>query len=369
MNAVSIETNALQKSVAAEEGGNLMTLPERVPIDQVAPPVSAETPPLSFMDSILDADTLSKMEIPKRKPLVGTWWLEGASGFIFGERGKGKSWMGMHLARCLAEGRDCGKWCITEPHRVLYVDGEMALDALKERSKALTQRSTENLRFLSHQYHFDRGGGLLNLSDPAAQQALLEVCQKEGAEVLILDNLSCLFYGMKENESDAWEIIQPWLLDMRRMGIAVCIIHHAGRSGAHMRGTSRREDSAFWIMQVSSSLEGEPSGIARQARFLTQFTKYREGSREDEGPWEWTYETPAEGEPTSVRCVPMTKLDAFIKCIKDGLESCSEIAEELGLGKSTVSKLAQKAVGKNLIKIEGSGNQKRYVYIAEPRLS
>ena len=35
---------------------------------------------------------------------------------------------------------------------------------------------------------------------------------------------------MRENDADDWEAVLPWLLTLRRKGIAVCIIHHSGRS-------------------------------------------------------------------------------------------------------------------------------------------
>ena len=69
---------------------------------------------------------------------------------------------------------------------------------------------------------------------------------------MFLDNLSCLFSGIKENDADAWELVLPWLLEMRRNRIAVIIVAHAGRNG-YMRGTSRREDAAFWIIQLTEA--------------------------------------------------------------------------------------------------------------------
>jgi putative DNA primase/helicase len=47
--------------------------------------------------------------------------------------------------------------------------------------------------------------------------------------------------GLRENDSDAWSPIQQWLLQLRRRGLAVLIVHHAGKTGGQ-RGTSRRED-------------------------------------------------------------------------------------------------------------------------------
>ena len=49
------------------------------------------------------------------------------------------------------------------------------------------------------------------------------------AELVILDNLSCLFPSVKENEADGWAPIQTWLLSLRRESVSVLFVHHSGR--------------------------------------------------------------------------------------------------------------------------------------------
>jgi AAA domain len=84
------------------------------------------------------------------------------------------------------------------------------------------------LEFLNHEILFDRTGKALNITNPEVQEAITKRCVASGVRVLILDNLSTLASGMKENEADAWEKVNNWLLDLRRRKIAVVIVHHAG---------------------------------------------------------------------------------------------------------------------------------------------
>jgi hypothetical protein len=59
---------------------------------------------------------------------------------------------------------------------------------------------------------------------------------------VILDNLSTLASGMKENDSFAWEQVNNWLLQCRRHRIAVILVNMpAGME--RPRGTSKREDA------------------------------------------------------------------------------------------------------------------------------
>jgi len=107
---------------------------------------------------------------------------------------------------------------------VLYVDGEMPFDVMRQRITALRGSIPENFHFLSHEILFRREEATLNLTNFGAQKALIDFCLSKGIRVLILDNLSCLFSGLKENDADAWEPAKLWLLTLRRHRIAVIVV-------------------------------------------------------------------------------------------------------------------------------------------------
>ena len=81
--------------------------------------------------------------------------------------------------------------------------------------------------------------GLPDLSDPESQQFYDDVIAD--AELIVVDNLSTLCRGLKENDADSWVPVQSWALAQRRVGKSVAFIHHGGKSG-QQRGTSRKED-------------------------------------------------------------------------------------------------------------------------------
>jgi predicted ATP-dependent serine protease len=284
-----------------------------------------------FNTATCSAEKLATIDVPPRKAIQGEWCKEGDLGFIFGQRGFGKTWLAMFYARRWAE---AGK-------RVLYVDGEMALDDIRQRDAALANAPAEGMFYLHHEVLFHKTGTVLNLTDPAAQEALLEKCERDGIEILVLDNLSCLFTGMKENDANAWEQVLPWLLELRRKRIAVVFVAHAGRNG-QMRGTSRREDAAFWIIELTEVRS--PGEVQTGARFVTRFVKNRNATEKECPPMEWQFDLPKGESHATVTSKPLSIMADFRQCIEVGLTGATDIAEELGISKGQVSKLARQGI-------------------------
>ena len=115
------------------------------------------------------AECLEAVDLPERELILGSWLKQGDLGFIYGPRGLGKTWLGLHIARKIAEGGSVAHWPVNKPRRVLYVDGEMPFDEIRKRNKALTDVRTDGLMFLQHEALFHFTGGVLNLAAPVVQ--------------------------------------------------------------------------------------------------------------------------------------------------------------------------------------------------------
>jgi putative DNA primase/helicase len=101
-------------------------------------------------------------------------------------------------------------------------------------------------------------------------QAALEQYLDDG-DLLILDNLSSLTAALRDNDPDSWTAIQLWLLRLRRRGISVIIVHHAGKGG-DQRGTSRREDVIDTSICLQHPSDYDPT---QGARFEVHIVKGR----------------------------------------------------------------------------------------------
>ncbi len=221
-----------------------------------APP----TPPLP----VVTARELLEMGVPTRAHALAPVLPLPGLAMLYAPRGMGKTFVALGMAYAMASGGPALKWRAEKPRRVLYCDGEMPAGALQERLAAIAKGcglelpAPDFLRFACDALMPDTG--LPNIARPEGQEAI-EAALGDG-EVLVLDNLSTLARGLRENESDDWGGLQHWLLGLRRRKKSVLLIHHAGKGG-QQRGTSRREDALDTVVALRRPADYEPDQGAR----------------------------------------------------------------------------------------------------------
>ena len=144
------------------------TMPVRNPN---IPEESEKPQQISMLDAIrLSAKSASGIEalgLPPRAAICSDWMKEGDTGFLFAPRGLGKTWLSMLIASALSKGGNAGPWKAHGARKVVYIDGEMAVDGMLERMKGM--ESGENLLVLNHEVLFHLGNKTLNLADRATQ--------------------------------------------------------------------------------------------------------------------------------------------------------------------------------------------------------
>ena len=298
-----------------------------------------------FAVALLTAPALASMDLPQRPRLLGEFLREADLAYLFAPRGHGKSWLAMLIGHAVAKGLALGQWAAGEsPRPVYYFDAEMNLPDVQARARKIGITS-ERFHWLSNEHLYMRQGVSVNIADPA-HQAALSVMLPPGS-LFIIDNLCTGQKGMRENEHDDFDKLKDWLLELRRRKITTIIVHHAGRAGDNMRGGSRREDPAHWILSLKDASE-EGTGCMR---FTTTFTKCRNCQGREAPPLRWTIKD--EGEGIVYTCENYSGRDALLSHISDGVTSATELAELLGVATGTVSKWAAKLMREGFIKKNG----------------
>ena len=190
----------------------------------------------------LDMEEFLSMPIPARGLLLKPVLPVQGIGILYAPRGIGKTFVALSVAVAVASGGAVFDWHAPTPKRTLYVDGEMPATSMQNRLSALVNgmsippHTLKNMALITPDL---QPCPMPDLST-AGGQAMIEPFLKD-VDMVVLDNIATLCRTGKENESQSWQTMQAWLLELRRRGMAVLLIHHAGKSG-DQRGTSARKD-------------------------------------------------------------------------------------------------------------------------------
>lgn len=224
----------------------------------------------------LSLTELASYRFPQRRPLLCRGSAEvfcgGHIGQIYAERGFGKTWLMQTLSLVAAFGVTALGFSNPEPCRVLYVDGEMAARELQERFGNLCRmlnvppRTSGSLTIVAADW---QEAGLPRLDTPEGQEAIEPLVQQ--ADLIFLDNRSCLLDPEGEKDPSAWQPFQDYLLSLRRRGKAVMLAHHSNRQGG-ARGIGKAEDLMNLLIKLSRT---DDYSQDQGARFLLEFTKAR----------------------------------------------------------------------------------------------
>ncbi len=317
------------------------TVAQEYPSRQVQPPLgdSAQCPPDLSTAVVSYADLLA-LEIPER-PRYLPWLLERSTVMVYGPRGIGKTFFQLALAVSLTTGRPLWNWECPTPVGVLYVDGEMQLDELRQRATALMDTPpVVPLEFLTSQLVYERCGGRdLILTKEAMREEVEKILDdRPDIRVLILDNISCLFSGIDEDSKQQWEPVNAWLIRLRHRGVTTVLVHHAGKGG-QQRGTSGREDSLDTVIRLAQPTGGD----AREGcHFELSFKKNRSVTGEDVAPLDVRLETVNERLQWTWKPLEVSMLDRARQLVKEGVQGATDLGEELGITKGYASKLLKK---------------------------
>jgi len=287
----------------------------------------------------LALDDFLRLDIRPRETILAPWLPRCGLAMIHAPRGLGKTQVAIGTAWAMASGGNFLRWRCDKAWRVLFLDGEMPGADLQSRFKCVTTASQFELAdptYLKIAAADLMPEGLPDLSDPESQQFYDDVVAD--ADVIIVDNLSTLCRGLKENDADSWVPVQSWALAQRRAGRSVVFIHHGGKSD-QQRGTSRKED----VLDTVISLRRPPDYSAEQG---CRFELYFEKARGFHGPDAEPFEARLIGNQWAIGEIKSgDDLDTIKNLRQQGL-SIREIAERTGRGKTTIARRLGEADGK-----------------------
>jgi hypothetical protein len=277
------------------------------------------------------------MKFPPRNNILNPWLPTQGIAMVYAYRGIGKTFFALSVAYAATTGGNFLNWTAPGPVGALYIDGEMPAPVMQERLSQIVAGTDQVPKAPFTLLTPDlQPEGMPRIDNPEGQEAIESILTSE-IKLIVIDNVSTLT-GAKENEADGWTPVQAWALKQRQMGRTVLFVHHAGKGGAQ-RGTSRRED----VLDTVLALKRPVNYNADQgAVFEIHFEKARGLYGDDVAPIEARLSDTSGVLTWDWRSVEATTFDRVVDLSKEGL-SQKEIADELQLNKSTVSRHIRRA--------------------------
>jgi hypothetical protein len=281
----------------------------------------------------LDYDAILTMHFPPMEPMLSPWLCKQHLSLIHAWRGVGKTHFALGVAYAVASGGEYLKWTADKPFRVVYIDGEMSGASIQARLAAIARTADKHppQGYLQIITPDAQALPLPDLATPEGQAALAP--RIADAELIVVDNLSCLMRTGEENKAEGWHSTADWALDLRRQGKTVLFVAHDGKN-RERRGSSKVEDILDCVLHLTHEADYDSE---KGAAFTCAFVKGRhltgkDGAAieaaldKDTGKWTWL-------EAALKMADRIRKLHAEVPGMNQ-----KDIADELDCSRATVSR-------------------------------
>lgn len=370
------EKNTAEKQIDSEEVNLAPSESASVSVDEKAPDVDvdeevpvitnrANGPSIRYLEAItktaITSTEMLNTDYPEPRRFLTPFINEDTLTMIYAAAGVGKSWLSLLIAMALTRSKgmqlNFSSLHVVEQCGVVVIDAEMSRYDLKQRiSKLAGPLGEENentpLTLITSEDIIETVDTPINIDDIGWRNSIyLYMKNNPHYKVLILDNLSSLSGGNSESSREAIAPINQWLLSLKRLGIAVLIIHHSSKSGGY-RGHSSRIDNLNTVINLTRLKKTD------ELHFEVNFDKTRaakpgdansfilEANPHPDNPdwlnWNWYNK---ENENTSSG----NKVDEIMAYLMLNKVKQQKVAQHFKICQSTVSNCRQKAINEGYI--------------------
>lgn len=302
---------------------------------------------------------------PEPRSFMAPFINEGSLTMIYSVAGAGKSWLSLLIALALTRSKcklfKLARFRVVEQCGVVFIDGELPCHEIQNRlsilSGPLGEENTQTpLTIVTSETLVEDLQDPIDLDDEAWRNSVYFYMKNNPQNrVLILDNLSSLSGGNSESSREAITPINRWLLSLKRLGLAVILIHHSNKAGGY-RGHSSRIDNLDTVISLRRTKKTD------ELCFEVEFDKARtakpgdaknfilESTPHPDNPkwltWNWYDED-------SVELAAMRKDDEIMAYLMVNDVTQREVAKHFKVSQSKVSNCRRKAVDEGYITDEG----------------
>ena len=237
-------------------------------------------------DFILSVKQIREKKVIKPPLLMSPWLRKGQTTIIYANAGVGKSLIALLVAYLEGlrdyddEEQEIGKWQVKKPTGCLYLDGEIGEQEMEERVKQFEwlgkQSNKHKMKIFSVPEYQLATEDTFMLSSRVNQLKVIQWL-KDNTDygLVVLDSVTTLFGLENENDNSEWSNkVNPFIRDLRALGIACLMLHHSGKDGKRgMRGASSMTAMAQNIFKLSDHSDKDCD--AGEAWFIISKDKQR----------------------------------------------------------------------------------------------
>ena len=283
---------------------------------------------------------------------------------IVGESGVGKTMYGLTIAGSIAAGSPLLDFVfVGKPRPILYIEGELPgsdiqtrIRGMKEKLKNKISKNYFNVATLQQQLEKSDSGFEPIQTEKGLKKielALYEIKRRTGVmPVVFIDNISCLAPGLEENAAEAWSPIINRFVRWKNLGATVIYFHHLNKSKTSS-GSTMQDRTIDMVLRMK-----KPNSNQK----LKTFEKQGVQAIVDFGKWR-LHDNSVHAKEHMLICedwvwqkLPILKEDEYeVKQLWDeGVRDPKVLAEELGIGVSTIYRKLEKLKSEGVIEDEVS---------------
>ncbi|QED22945.1 AAA family ATPase [Candidatus Deianiraea vastatrix] len=297
---------------------------------------------------VVNGERLLQMDIPPLQNIIDPILPVGGMGLIFAKRGIGKTHFCIEIAYAVANGIGFLNWSASKSRKVLYLDLETQIAAIKQRFEVVHNRlnipnGMKNIELFNHALFDKNCTEMLNIDNDRHREILTNTINNLNVDLIIMDNLSSIRRSGNENDAKDCHKIIEWALLMRKNDKSIIFVGHEGKKSEGdaktLRGSSRMEDVVDTIINLSEI----PN---QKGNIKLMFTKHRHMSPDLANPINMNF-NPENGWSIIGDYIPedeklMKKRNLEILQLKlQGIEN-KEICSKFQISKSEFSKIINK---------------------------
>ena len=345
-------------------------------------PTFNNTKDSKFLLQVIEKIACTSTELLKKKLTPPTMFLlpfiyAGALIMIFAEPGVGKThlaWLiAVVLTRPNSKGFNIGPFKVEKQCGVFILDGEMFVyqvqTGISTSAGPMGDESNEfPIIIMTSEETSEKYGRSINLEEESWRIAIYSYIEKNPhVKLVIVDNLTSLTSGMNENSKEAWGPINQWLLTLRRLGVAVIILHHANKGGGYSGHSAQ-------IRNLDTVIRLKKMGAEDELCFQVEYVKSRTAKpgeansfvlKADKHPdnpeWLiWEHHTDNQS-----KCPRTAQDDQIMVATMTGKMPQREIATAFGVSQPKVSNCKRQAVDRGLISQTGEITEAGAEFIRE----